>query len=265
MRVPITLMVAVLAVTLALTGCGGSECESDDECTSVGQCEVARCVDGLCKTTPEDDCCGNNRCEEGAGENPCTCAQDCSLDATEDGTCDGKVELPHDHIEGRMVSTKHAEYFCRDDECVVGVPEPAVESKRLFSTHRGDVDFEVVSSLDQPFVVGEGSFKARVKLTDMDSRVRLPVRITGLQVLSEGELIAEESLKPAVQLSNVGDSHEEFLTLEPALGELEDERSITVRVSYEYTRVLREESETIRRTLEKRYSRLWFVAPENAP
>lgn len=265
MRVFFLIVVVVLASAFALAGCDSSECESDADCTAVGQCKVARCMDGLCKSLPEPDCCGNLECEEDAGENPCTCEQDCRLEETADGTCSGKVELPHPRYEDRTLTAEHAEYFCRDDECVIGVSQDDVEEKQFFSTFRGTVSFETVTTISQPFVIGEGSFKIRVKVADAYERVQLPVKLTGIQVLSRGELLAEKSLSPPALLQRVGATYEDSLRLNPSLDGIEANHDLTVRVTYEFVEESRTgELNTVRSSLEGRYRDMGFVESEKA-
>lgn len=259
------MVVALIILAVILAGCGSSECEADSECTATGKCKVARCVEGMCQSAVKPGCCGNLQCEEDAGETPCTCEQDCSFDKTDDGTCSGKLQLPNEYND-RTHAAEYVEYLCRDEECVVGVPSSEVEDKQLFSTHRGTVNFEVVSTITQPFVVGEGSFDIRVKLADTRDRVQLPVKITSLQLLSSGELLAEKSLDPPVLLQKVGAVHEDSLQVDPALDDAEEQREITVRVTYEFTQLDYDgDPNVVRSALERRYRNMWFVDPEKAP
>jgi len=263
MRASLLVAVLLVAVSVILMGCGGSECEADSECTSVGQCKQPRCVDGLCQSVPKPDCCGNRQCEEDAGENPCTCEQDCSLEATEDGTCSGTVMVPHYRITDRMVEAKHARYYCEDDKCMLGAPESEVDVRKLFSTHRADrARLEITGSVSQPYVVGDGVFNVRVKLTDLLSDyARLPVKLTSIQVLTENELMAEKELSN-VELVNIGSSYSQSLVLSPAMDQVEERRSLSIRVSYEYLEVIRDEEDVVRGAVAERYDDLYFINPE---
>src|SRR6056297_2136171 len=149
-------LVLALVAVFALAGCSSPECESDAECAATGPCQTPRCVEGACTTVPKSGCCGNFQCEADAGETACTCEQDCSLEDTPDGTCDGKVQVPHPRFTDRVIYAEHARYYCEDDgRCVIGVPDDEVDSKQLFSTHRaGYASLEMIGSVSQPYVLG---------------------------------------------------------------------------------------------------------------
>ena len=98
MRLKTILVILLIALFVASVGCGkrkNIECHENSDC-SQGACHTARCIDNKCHKTYEDDCCGNNRCED--SESRCSCATDC-----------GKCQAP----EG--VSTNYIKYYCEVD------------------------------------------------------------------------------------------------------------------------------------------------------
>lgn len=69
----------LLLAVVGWTGCGGSEqrCASDQDCTSVGSCSQARCVDGACQVEAVDGCCQSDAdCDSGASCVDNTCVAD---------------------------------------------------------------------------------------------------------------------------------------------------------------------------------------------
>lgn len=262
------LSIILIALTIVLTACGEKvepECAVDNDCTAIGTCGVARCVEGMCQQTTKQNCCGNNICEEKAKENVCSCDEDCDFEGTEDGTCSGKVRIPNPYIQGQYNSVKNAVYYCENDECVAGIPESEIQEEQLFFQTRGGVEFEVLTTISQPFIVGDGTFKIKVRLINLQYQARAPVTITGFKVLAGSELMAEKVFQK--KLTAVGQTHEEILHLKPTLDAVEEERFVTVKINYEFNNENPVNGDlTLQRTnIENRFPQIVFIDPKQAP
>ncbi len=225
----ILIIIILLFGLLAVSGCSEkAECEKSSECATSNPCVIGRCVDGQCVNTIKDNCCGNARCEKDAGENKCTCSDDC-------GECAGKARFNISTYRGQEEQeSEYAVYMCRNDECILGVPESDVNLLRLTSDveERNAFKIEILASLNNPFDLSSDELSLRLQLKDMDPDVVGAITITSLQVLSDDELMGEQLMKRA--LDKVGDMFTQDMNLSSAQSALEKERKIEVKLDYEY-------------------------------
>lgn len=267
----VLLITLLVAVVVLVAGCGGkAECEADSDCTAQGACLQASCVQGACTTTPVADCCGNAQCEASAGENPCTCERDCRLEDTASGKCEGKVQVPNQYRPSVIEDAEYAQYYCEDDECVIGVPKEEVQDKQFFSeTRSAYVKFQVVADISKPYVIGQGTFHYTITLSDIElSRARTPVTITSVQVLFRDELVGQQIVNK--QLQEVSDYVEGTIALTPSLDRLEEQRTLTFKVNYDYQAVSRtvkdgqtvEDLSTDRSSFTTTFDQLVFIEPK---
>ena len=109
------LVFASLLLLILANGCGKpAECEVNADCGK-RTCSAALCVDQQCKYSAVQNCCGNKineSIESGKPGNSCTCPADY-------GACAGKAKI---QAGSRTYDAQYAQYFCKNDECVLGVP-----------------------------------------------------------------------------------------------------------------------------------------------
>jgi hypothetical protein len=245
-----------------LSACGAPpECETSTDCQASGKCMQARCSSaGACQNVPITDCCGNLQCE--ANENTCSCNQDCKMKETASGTCSGPVQIPIPGREGKFTDTLYAQYACVDNACIVTVPADKVEVMQFLKNNMGSVEFDVTTSISQPFMLGSGTCTVRIKLTDLKTTIS-NVKLTGIQVLTDNELIAEKTIN--APLTGVGTSYEESLILKPVLAKIETKERVIIKINYEYTEMIKDNANIVRTALSNTYSDIIFVDPKKAP
>ncbi|MBW2990972.1 hypothetical protein KY348_04675 [Candidatus Woesearchaeota archaeon] len=250
------LILSLLISLLFISSCGkGAECSGSSECATGNSCILGRCKEGECVNTIKPDCCGNAKCEADAGENKCTCDQDC-------GKCEGKAKYTIETSRGpKEIDAKHATYLCKNSQCIVGVDPASVTAPSFTSdtTIRGGFEAEIVTTLNQPFDTSKDKINIRLKLKNINENVVDGVSFTLLQVVSGNELIGEKEIDN--KLSSVGDVFVEEITISPAQSIVETEKNLDFNFDYEYTAVERGEPVTRRATIKNRVSNMIIIVP----
>ena len=235
-RTTIFFILTFLLILSLLTGCKEKECKIDNDCDIGNSCVAARCYKGTCERQLLDNCCDEN-------------------------VCTGKVTFPDPRYSKRTLTADYAEKYCEENTCIVGVQE--TKPLQLFSEHSGAVSFELVSSVEQPYVLEKGSLSLTITLTDYVVQLaQLPIIIDNVQVLTGSELIGQQTLNAT--LTTIGDVATTTLTVNPTTEELEEEIYVRLRVTYHYQQPPRAGvNSTERNSFEATYNKqLIFINPE---
>jgi hypothetical protein len=225
-----TCVFAVLVILLLLVSCGPKtkpQCSEDGDCRSKA-CKTVSCENAKCVYDPIPECCGNDICEEDAGENECTCGDDC-------GKCEGKAQLPTARA-GRFKDAQYVENFCTpQDECVFGVDPSRIKETQLVDERETNFfKIEVLTTFNQPFSVQFDKFKFEIELKDAGEDLVPPIKITNMQLKSGSLFFGEIDIDKV--LEKVGDkiNVEVPMTYDPDA--IEEERTLSYKMSYEYVR-----------------------------
>ncbi|MBL7054692.1 hypothetical protein ISS05_02955 [Candidatus Woesearchaeota archaeon] len=258
------IIVISLILILLISGCKKAECQADSDCTSK-TCNNVKCVEKKCRYDIIRNCCGNGMEEATENTKPgnkCTCPADY-------GTCEGKGKMT---INGREYDATYLKYFCNTgNKCVYGVDEAdVIETNVVDERDIGFFKLETQTTFNKPFNVLEDKFKFQIKLKDTGEDLVPPVKITNIQ-LKEGEVLFGEKILDE-KLSKVGDSINKDIPViyRPAL--IEEERTLSYKLDYEYTRKVKTDrnddgswnykEELVRDSYEKRFSsKVFFVNP----
>lgn len=220
------LFLILLTISLFLiSGCiEKRECETSSDCTT-RRCKTVQCIESKCSYNIIPNCCGNIKCEPNAGENKCTCADDC-------GKCEGR-ETFEDKATGGEKETEYLSYMCDEyDNCVLDSERKAEQFFKEKSLSYFDLG--ITSSFEQPFDVLRSSFRVKVELEDADEDLVFPINFTGIKVLDrQKRILGEKGVKK--QLNKVGASFEEELGLLYGTDVLEEKKYVTIRINYEYS------------------------------
>jgi len=171
------------------------------------------CIGGFCEHTPIPNACGNHVCDAGF-ENKCTCPGDC-------GPCSGPAGA-------------YTTYTCQANNCVAQiVPGLAVNPQSLFDDRNLNVfHLQNTYSYNQPFNTQDDKIDLNFQLYDRDEGVS-GIKITSIRLLESTNVIATSD-KP-LNLGSVGSGGTIQLTI-PKQSVPESEKSVLIRVDYEYDR-----------------------------
>ena len=221
---------------LVLSSCGKAECKASSDCPSQ-LCKIPKCEDRKCIYASQPNCCGNRineSLESGKPGNKCTCPQDY-------GKCEGKAQVK---IGSRTQDAAYAGYYCDyNNECIFGVDQKDVLPQNVLDTiNTGFFKASSVLKYSKPFDMSRDVFEVKITLDDSNKDLVLPVKITGIKMLFNGDysrselLIAEKSLDNS--LSSIGESTAISVPLN--LGyrpqEAEEAGSLKYVVDYSYTK-----------------------------
>jgi hypothetical protein len=222
-------IIIIIASVFLLIGCGKKpECQVTSDCNTGNDCIIGKCVNEKCVQTPRANCCGNHQCEADSGENKCTCGADC-------GRCEGKATYNASTSRGiKVLNATHAVYMCVNKQCIVGVPPEKVNTLSLINSLEVSAVFkaETLTTINNPFDTSKDKASVRVTLKDLGSQVQGGVTIRGIQILDGSNLMGEAILSQ--KLSNVGDTFTQELSLKSAQSIVEEEKSIDLKIDFEY-------------------------------
>jgi len=228
-----SIIVILIFVILLTSGC--KECKLSSDCDSKvreefngysDECLDVTCINNKCDINVISSCCGNKRCETNAGENKCSCADDC-------GKCSGKGKI---QIGSKTYDAEYLEYLCnKDNDCILGIDESLIRGIDL--TDEKEFSYfkiGITSSLDQPFNIDSSKFKVKIQLEDTDEDLLVPpVTITSLKLIEKELLIGEKELDGT--LNYVGDSFIESIPInEGSMQNIEEEKRLSLVIGYTY-------------------------------
>lgn len=246
------ILITILLISLIsfISGCAQKECRRDSQCNQLS-CHTAACVENTCVYTAIPDCCGNNKCE--LSETRCTCSVDCQP------ACVGDVIL--EKTLYKNVTSDYLKYVCNDEQmCEVQVkqelqkPVTVVDLRKM---PKLTLDMELF--YNQPFDIVNDKMKVTVRLKDVDKRIKLPVVIKKIQVISGQELMGSRNINE--KLTSV----DAYTTIEmPVTAEIDgrqDERQVRVKIEYDIQEFKTDNDiNQIRDTIEKTFSdKIMFV------
>ncbi|MBN2142623.1 hypothetical protein JW711_04805 [Candidatus Woesearchaeota archaeon] len=221
----------IVMMMFLLSACSKAECEVAKDCGTNSKCITYTCTaDQTCKKNVKPNCCGNNLCEDKAGENGCNC-DDCK-------PCESQGLVKYNVTTTRGVKTiesKYARYVCDADQCVIGVSESDANELKLTGTveERNLFRIDVLSTFNSPFNVAKDDYAVRLRLEDLNpEKVSGGLTITKLQVLNKNYVMGEKLLSK--QLNKVGDLFEATFSLTSAQTLVEEETTLTLSVDYSY-------------------------------
>ena len=207
----------IVILLVGLTGCGDKECETSSDCVT-NECFTAVCIDGSCKKSPINDCCGNGIKED--DENSCTCPEDY-------GSC-----------ESKETDNKYTVYGCVDDECVL---QPKDLSNKRQSLDLSERNFDVILNFEypNPFSVKEDVFDIKVELKKVeDGRHKLEyIKLKKIEIYGEEgreeTLLGEKSISRKLWLQ--GDSFKDSIYVSSDLNsDAVEFDKLGVKITYEY-------------------------------
>ncbi len=153
----------LILLLLVASGCSKKniECETKADC-SQGACYTARCIDNKCIKAWDDDCCGNNKCEE--SESMCSCSADC-----------GRCEAPPG------TEFTYLSYQCIDDECLIDTKQ---SSEKTITETKDFGRFNAIFTLNyrEPLNVRTTPITATFELLSVDANVEKPT-ISKIQII----------------------------------------------------------------------------------
>lgn len=233
----------LLIISLIFTVSCSKECRKALDCEK-RTCFTPKCVDGVCDYNPKKDCCGNglkDKIEDGKPGNECTCPFDY-------GRCEG-------------TKGEYLEKYCKNNECVWGVSADKIQ-KLVFSEDKTlDIfDIELLSTYDYPFVIGSSNFTIKITLKDDDEKLVYPIVFTKFRLFEKNLLLGERTVN--LKLTGVGDSLEVIVPFDFSMNDAEEEKSVTLKVDYEYTRSTSRGNELYRNDFTESYrDKFMFVNP----
>ncbi len=232
-----------------VSGCGEAECEYDTDCP-VRDCFDYTCDGGECVQSVIYDCCGNNVCEEDKGQDYCNCPEDCMPD-----TCEGKIDLDE---QGRE-QTEYLQMMCRDDKCVADFDRDEQRTIPLsFERSRNHFDVNVDVNLKRPFDINTDTIDVTIRLDNKEDEMVSPLNIRRVR-LSVGELRLGE-LTDGKDLKEIDDEISFSVPISYVPEKLEDERTVTLTLYYEYEEEMSDgETRTVRRDMDRRFTERLFM------
>lgn len=247
MRASTILLIIILLVSaFFIASCGEKpECKTNADCVTGNPCITAKCTEGACVKKVLDACCGNSKCE--LGENKCTCDKDC-------GKCEGNYKYNVTYFgREKTVETNFISQYCENDRCITGVLPDQINSIKLVNDvlQIGAFKAELLTTLNNPFIVGKDSVSIRMFLKDRDAMLVNNITFTRIQILEGSEVLGEKMINK--QLAKFGDIWTEELELVSAQSVPEESKPIDVKLDYGFTVLERTGRDP--RTLEYIYNR----------
>jgi hypothetical protein len=227
MRARTILVIIILLVSVFfITSCGKkAECEINSDCATGNPCITAKCTEGVCDKKVLDGCCGNAKCE--LGETSCTCDKDC-------GKCEGKYKYNiTQYGRQKSMETSFITRYCENDRCVKGVLPDKINTIRLSNDlfESGVFKAELLTTLNNPFIVGKDNVNVRLFLKDIIS-LDGNVTFTRIQVLEGAEVLGEKMINK--KLAKISDIWTEELALVSAQNVPEEGKMLDIKMDYDY-------------------------------
>jgi hypothetical protein len=227
------LIVLMLAAVL-LAGCGEkAECKVNTDCGAAKTCFTApKCTEGKCVSTIQKGCCGNSICEADKGESYCSCEKDCT-----DEKCEGFILL--EKTKYNSIYTKYLRKLCDENTktCIAGVAsgdvhEIPLQDEKLATNFK----FSSVIKFNKPFDITKDQISIDLAVRDISADVVPPVKFTQISVISGEMLYADKQISH--EFTAPGQSFSETIPISYVPLKLEEEKSIIIRIYYEYNKTI---------------------------
>ncbi|MDP7141260.1 MAG: hypothetical protein QF506_02760 [Candidatus Woesearchaeota archaeon] len=245
-------IILLIASLLLISGC--SECKKSTDCEAKS-CFTTKCADKKCEYNIKDNCCGNERCEDGTvgkdfGENKGNCQKDC-------GACSGDA--------GKYLKTV---YDNVSKDCATALDESnVIEDSMADTIDLNQLKLAAVYTYDNPFNIDKSLFNAEIKLDNKEDIIS-NVKITQIKVLETvgrgggGTSIFGEADIDKI-LWDTDSVAEKDIRLTVPIEGTETEKELTVEVYYEFTKEYRGQDIVTTGSYKKELSSsLIFVDPE---
>lgn len=237
------LVVFSIALLVILAACSKKECESAADCTAKPRdAFTPACVNYNCTYTPIPNVCGNAICEGSAGENKCTCAQDC-------GTCSGKVP-----------GTKYLVQKCEGSDCLQAPrsQKPVYASSK--AKYSGD-SFSIDVIYNTPFNLKKDTFGVDISLSNEGPGIaKRKIERAELRAKTadnrEIVLARKEISRPIWTGLNV---HEEMILDFPTVEKEAELKNLVLEIAYTFDKGGTQKSGTLRTTYKEKFL---FVNPQ---
>lgn len=241
----VLLVTILIAAILLIASCSKVECRKDAQCVQKA-CHTAACSNNVCKYTPIPNCCGNLQCE--TGETRCSCEADCKP------ACKGNVIL--EQMQSKNKTSDYLQYACNQNtqNCEVQVKKEKVKPITLINSwQQPSVRLDMELKYKQPFDVAKDEVQVKISLQDADTKVKLPLVISKIQIISGQELLGSKNLNE--KLNSIGAATMVTIPITAQLNQWEEKRSIKVKVDYD-TLIFKTEEliEQARNNVEKQFS-----------
>ncbi|MFH1439975.1 MAG: hypothetical protein ABIG89_05380 [Candidatus Woesearchaeota archaeon] len=238
---------------LIIAGCGGEkECRENSDC-SAGSCFDVKCEDNKCIKTAQPDCCGNLMCESEAGENSCNCKSDCKKPK-----CEGKFVVKE--RGSKKYYGEYLEYMCKDDKCMLTFDEKSVKKIPLLSEKTiNNVNLELGVTFNKPFDMTNDKVMIALTLKDYDqNKAKMPFTVKSIKIMDGDLLYGQTNTNKELVQIGAGIKESVPLTLDPE--SKEEEKSLTLKVDYEMTKInSKGEEELIRDSFVEKFSQKIFL------
>ncbi len=225
-RVYPLIVIGIVFSLFLLASC--SECSQASDCTVSGSCKTPICKEGKCSSVAEKDCCGNGiqeKTESGQSGNKCTCPSDY-------GECTSKATIM---IKNKKVDAQYLTQRCDDtNDCVYSVDPSIVKRNDLsFDKELPFFTFDSLVTYNTPFTIGKDKVDVTFTLKNDNPDLIYPIRITGVKLIDGQTLFGnKDSLQGS--LGKIGDKFAISIPITYEAPYIEEERSVTLRVDYEY-------------------------------
>jgi hypothetical protein len=226
------LIVMMLAVVL-LAGCGEkAECKVNTDCGTPKTCFSSKCTENKCVSTPQLGCCGNSICEADKGESYCSCEKDCA-----DEKCEGLIVI--EKTKYSTLYTKYLRKLCDNSTktCIAGVaPTDVHEIPLLDEKQATNFKFSSVIKFNKPFDVTKDRISIDLTVRDISADVVPPIKFTEISIISGEMLYADKTINQV--FTAPGQSFSETIPISYVPQKLEEEKSITIKIYYEYNKTI---------------------------
>jgi len=247
------LFVLLIVSLLFISGC--AECKKNLDCETK-KCFAVKCADKKCEYDVNDNCCGNAICEDGTkgtkdfGENKGSCEDDCGKCVVETGKY---LKIAFDN---------------KTKECATALDETKVTEKS--ATDNIDLKYLKLTATytyDEPFSIDSSLFNVKIKLDSKDDSIS-DISITQVKVLETAgrragtsSIFGEKYINQILWDSSSLIDKNVILNV-PVTDTETEEKSITVEIYYEFTRLYRGEGTVEKGSYKKDLSsKLLFVDP----
>lgn len=225
-----------VVVIFLVASCSKAECKVSSDCIQK-TCAISKCENKKCVYTMQQNCCGNRineTFENGKPGDKCTCPADY-------GKCEGKGQVK----KGLKTETAvYAHYLCNDQErCVLGVESQDVSPQNFLDTASfGYFKTSNVIKYNKPFDINNDNFELKVNLDDGHKDLVLPVKITNVKILFNGEfskselLIAEQEMDESIDSIGSSATMTIPLNLDYKPREVEESGLLRYSIDFSYTK-----------------------------
>lgn len=163
MNVKTFLFVLLTISLIALSACTRAECKTNADC--IKQHYTSSCINKMCVYSPIPGECGNSLCETNAGENKCTCPDDC-------GICAGPV-------------SPNMEQACVRNTCLESVlPEKIKPISSTAELAAGGDKIRITTGYNQPFNMRSDMFTVKFSIIT-ESKYNSERRIAKLALMGQ--------------------------------------------------------------------------------